>query len=712
MKNPITYKRLLAGLVAVSIVIAGCGQTEMAVEEGEFYNTVAIPVNQLFGANGLAPVSLAQERFVRVGFMWDAEEGCVLEGRIFFADGSISEWLPLRARWTEGVAHTGHIDVPTASSEPVGFQLRHVSGPAPLFVMAEGIAKIGEVLEPTTIQNQDGLKTMGQALAPSSLVHPRSDWGARAPACSSGSHSPSKITVHHTATPLPDSVSPTSRLRQIQNYHIDSRGWCDIGYHFLVDWNGELWQGRNETVIGAHVANHNTNNVGISFMGTYNSISPTSAQLDNVGTLMGWLHDRYGIPLSRTYIKGHREYRGNSPGDCPGDRVYSALQDMIDIAAGGGSGGGTGGDPGQQPSGNGRLIGVVFEDTGAGTADMSHRLEGATVTLSNGASTTASGSDALWSFDLPAGTYTVTASYAGYSSASRTCTVSAGQDTWCSIGLVKEQVPTGIIQGVVFEDVGLGTSDMSNRLGGATVTLSSGQSTIARASDAYWSFEIPAGTYTVTASLTGYQSASRTCTVYADGQTWCSIGLVPDGGRDVGGTGGDTGGGTGGDTGGGTGGDTGGGTSGGDQSGTGGSGAADEDGMGWIYGKVVNVDTLGYPPDYSAAQGIAGARINIDDRVVAVTDENGHFEALVVAGITALRVKADGYFDAGQVCEVTVGGRVECNVDMIPLIDSQGDSNQADQSGQPGQYGCSTTSSGGSLLGLLLLGLCSLRRRR
>jgi len=65
--------------------------------------------------------------------------------------------------------------------------------------------------------------------------------------------------VHHTATPLPDSVSVVTRLRGIQNYHIDTRGWCDIGYHYLVtegdtvpgidELLGGYWDHRKETDI-------------------------------------------------------------------------------------------------------------------------------------------------------------------------------------------------------------------------------------------------------------------------------------------------------------------------------------------------------------------------------------------------------------------------------------------------------------------------------
>lgn len=82
----------------------------------------------------------------------------------------------------------------------------------------------------------------------------------------------------------------------------------------------------------------------------------------------------------------------------------------------------------------------------------------------------------------------------------------------------------GTLQGVVYEDQGNG--DMSVRIPGATVQVAGGPSTTARDNDAYWSFHLDPGDYTVSATAAGYQQASRTCTVTAGGQAWCSLGLA------------------------------------------------------------------------------------------------------------------------------------------------------------------------------------------
>ncbi len=86
----------------------------------------------------------------------------------------------------------------------------------------------------------------------------------------------------------------------------------------------------------------------------------------------------------------------------------------------------------------------------------------------------------------------------------------------------------GTIQGVVYQDVGVGSDDMSIRVPGARLSVSSGASLTARENDAYWSFSLSPGDYTITAAADGYRSSSRTCSATAGAETWCSIGVVAE----------------------------------------------------------------------------------------------------------------------------------------------------------------------------------------
>lgn len=88
----------------------------------------------------------------------------------------------------------------------------------------------------------------------------------------------------------------------------------------------------------------------------------------------------------------------------------------------------------------------------------------------------------------------------------------------------------GTLQGVVFEDQGVGVEDLTVRLPGASVRIvETGATVNAGAGDASWSFVIPPGEYTVEASIAGHTTATRTCTVTGGSITWCSIGLFPEG---------------------------------------------------------------------------------------------------------------------------------------------------------------------------------------
>ncbi len=171
------------------------------------------------------------------------------------------------------------------------------------------------------------------------------------------------------------------------------------------------------------------------------------------------------------------------------------------------------------PVTTGDLLGVVYE-----AGDTSLRIPGATVTVvETGDTAIASSPTASWELTLVPGAYTVTASANGFQDNQRSCTVTAGTQTWCSIGLSPNA--TGVVKGAAYEDEGDG--DTYPRLPGATVTaLETGDSATARDGDGIWELELPAGTYTLEATLSGYQTSQRSCTVSAGSTVWCSIGLV------------------------------------------------------------------------------------------------------------------------------------------------------------------------------------------
>ena len=164
---------------------------------------------------------------------------------------------------------------------------------------------------------------------PKPRIISRVEWGAEEPK-SGYSYHPyfDKLTLHHAACCSADDLEEgKDQVYWIQNFHQNGRGWKDIGYHFLVDRIGNIYQGRPETVIGAHVGGANTGNIGVCLLGCYHppenncsqEITPESRQ--SIVELFSWVSNTYG--QSPTLLLGHRDYFGNTA--CPGDNIWIEL---------------------------------------------------------------------------------------------------------------------------------------------------------------------------------------------------------------------------------------------------------------------------------------------------------------------------------------------------------------------------------------------------
>lgn len=137
---------------------------------------------------------------------------------------------------------------------------------------------------------------------------------------------PFRITLHHSAHDTGDgsqSYSETASLIQsIQRNHLLERGWGDIGYHFIVDGTGRIWQGRSLGYQGAHAGDGEANrgNIGIVATGNFSYARPSAAQVAALKWLVSYLRRRYGIPEWQVY--GHSHFK---PTDCPGRYLTAIL---------------------------------------------------------------------------------------------------------------------------------------------------------------------------------------------------------------------------------------------------------------------------------------------------------------------------------------------------------------------------------------------------
>ena len=161
---------------------------------------------------------------------------------------------------------------------------------------------------------------------PGMLVYNRSRWNAR-PTWSNISLMTeiTKITVHHTGEVF-EGVGfqeNANRILAYQTTHQNDNDWADIGYHFLIDRAGRIWEGRPLKYQGAHAGNPQLNrgNIGISVIGNYNEQSVTTAQQRTLTGFIRILCSVYGLSPSKQVVT-HREIRPGGT-ECPGSRLQS-----------------------------------------------------------------------------------------------------------------------------------------------------------------------------------------------------------------------------------------------------------------------------------------------------------------------------------------------------------------------------------------------------
>ena len=161
----------------------------------------------------------------------------------------------------------------------------------------------------------------------SSRAIPRSTWRARAPRrnqLTPSGNRYTRITIHHSAdsiTPQLDGTQGSSAIaiRKIQQVHMNSSKdpYGDIGYHFVIDPSGRLFEGRELRWQGAHAKGANNRaNIGICVLGNFEHGRPSRAALATLERTLGDLRGRYNIARNQVY--GHLDFRNTL---CPGEHL-------------------------------------------------------------------------------------------------------------------------------------------------------------------------------------------------------------------------------------------------------------------------------------------------------------------------------------------------------------------------------------------------------
>jgi len=148
-----------------------------------------------------------------------------------------------------------------------------------------------------------------------------------------------KIIVHHTVTSNSD-PDPAATVRSIYYYHAVSLGWGDIGYNFLIDRQGRIYEGRygGNAVVGGHALTWNPGSIGIAGLGNYAEGDITTAMYNAFVELMVWKSNANRVApwgtdyMNGTYSPNYLGHRDVGQTACPGDYLYSRLNSFRNAA--------------------------------------------------------------------------------------------------------------------------------------------------------------------------------------------------------------------------------------------------------------------------------------------------------------------------------------------------------------------------------------------
>ena len=278
--------------------------------------------------------------------------------RVRARGGSWSPWIPLAAHG-DHAPDTGtgeHASDPIWTGGSDEFQLRVARAP-------RGPLRVHLVAVPASLRRRATARSAPRARAaqaggvqpgsPPPIV-PRDAWGAAAvPPRSAPRYGVVQAGfVHHTVTANEYGPQDSAAIvLGIAKYHRDTNGWNDIGYNFLVDRYGQVFEGRaggvDQAVVGAHAQGYNAESTSVAQIGTFTAGGITPEAMGATAQLLGWKLSLHGVPVQGTVVLrsgggslnrfpagtpvtvnricGHRDGDATS---CPGDALYVQLPEL------------------------------------------------------------------------------------------------------------------------------------------------------------------------------------------------------------------------------------------------------------------------------------------------------------------------------------------------------------------------------------------------
>ncbi len=294
------------------------------------------------------------QAFDMIGLLWDGGEVSELWLQVRDQGGIWGDWVQVDVDADHAPddqsGRFGSSPVFTGPATGARFAVEgDPTGSEAMLINTQGIAALGSASAAV------GLNSASYPPAPSwagaSFVKNRSGWdstGCRKEGATTSYSSAKAIVIHHTAG------SNSYTEAQVPGiiaghclYHVNGRGWDDIGYNFLIDRFGGVWEGRTGSktspVQGAHTGGFNSQTQGIAMMGNFDSIAPTDATITGLKTMLSWLTGWHSIDptgivtlkagtgavgfapgqeFTSPSIVGHRDLGSTS---CPGGIFYTTL---------------------------------------------------------------------------------------------------------------------------------------------------------------------------------------------------------------------------------------------------------------------------------------------------------------------------------------------------------------------------------------------------
>jgi hypothetical protein len=288
------------------------------------------------GALGASTVVRAPYEFNAVGVAWLAAAG---PPRLRTSpDGSA--W----SEWTTVTTHELHGAIPPPGQRYFGDLV--TTEPSRYVEVAAAGAVEGLQLDLIdTIEGPTSEQLAARAALANVTVIPRAGWGCdeRLGLDNRGAEiwpvrhfPPEKVVVHHTVTANRE-ANPAATVRSVYYYHAVTQGWGDVGYNYLVDWRGNVYEGREggPGVEAGHAFGHNSASIGIACLGTHTSEGITFATRQSLARLIAD-RARYLDPHGSSWfvdgempnLMGHRDAMQFRPGQgtsCPGDALHALL---------------------------------------------------------------------------------------------------------------------------------------------------------------------------------------------------------------------------------------------------------------------------------------------------------------------------------------------------------------------------------------------------